>query len=309
MIKRFVIWILFGFWILSFGFAAFADGQAGLDIAVLNVGVGARPLGMGGCFVAVADNADAPYWNPAGLGFITDNEITSMQTKLSTDADHYYLSYVKPLLGGTLGVSWVQIGMGNIVTTSSEVDNNNEVVDLSSFSYFSNAYLFSYGKKVNDNLSLGLTTKYLTSDMYTVAGGQASGYSVTPAILAKRKIKDAEIRVGARVDDMVNAQTWGTGASETSPPKLCLGFAYAKSNPGLFAVDLVQTLRSGYSAALALGYEYVQEGLSMRLGYAGNGLSAGAGFESEIARVDYAFVSQMSLSTSNVHRISLSGKW
>jgi hypothetical protein len=30
--------------------------------------LGARPLGMGGAFVAVADNALAQYWNPAGLG-------------------------------------------------------------------------------------------------------------------------------------------------------------------------------------------------------------------------------------------------
>ncbi len=29
--------------------------------------VGARALGMGGVFVAVADDASAPYWNPAGL--------------------------------------------------------------------------------------------------------------------------------------------------------------------------------------------------------------------------------------------------
>ena len=30
--------------------------------------MGTRALGMGGAFVAVADDATAPYWNPAGLG-------------------------------------------------------------------------------------------------------------------------------------------------------------------------------------------------------------------------------------------------
>ena len=31
-------------------------------------GVGSRPLSLGGAFVAVADEASAVYWNPAGLG-------------------------------------------------------------------------------------------------------------------------------------------------------------------------------------------------------------------------------------------------
>ena len=30
-------------------------------------GVDARPLGMGGAFVAVANSVSAAYWNPAGL--------------------------------------------------------------------------------------------------------------------------------------------------------------------------------------------------------------------------------------------------
>ena len=40
--------------------AVVAQGQAGQDIATLKAGVGARPLGMGGAFTAIADNADAP---------------------------------------------------------------------------------------------------------------------------------------------------------------------------------------------------------------------------------------------------------
>ena len=286
--------------------SAFADGQAGLDIAVLNAGVGARPLGMGSAFTAVADNADAPYWNAAGLALINKSEITTMQTKLSTDADHYYVSYVRPALGGTLGISWIQVGLGSVNQTSSEVTDNNEVQNLSVFSYFSNAYLFSYGREVNERISVGLTAKYLTSDMYQITGGQASGYSVAPGVLIR---PTERITMGLKVDELINQQSWRTGLIECVPPVLRLGLAFRSPNPGLFAIDISQILRSGYGANASAGYEWARDGLSVRVGYAADGLTAGAGFLSGHTRVDYAFVTQQNLSTENVHRVSLTGIW
>jgi hypothetical protein len=261
---------------------------------------------MGSAFTAVADNADAPYWNPAGLGSIHKNEITTMQTKLSTDADHYYISYVRPAFGGTLGISWIQVGLGNITETSAEVDPNNEVVDLGIFSYFSNAYMLSYGRELNDRLSVGLTAKYLTSDMFQIEGGQATGYSVTPGMLYKL---GRGWKFGAKIDELINSQQWGTGTVEQVPPTLRLGLAHARSNPGLFAVDVSQILRDGYAATASVGYEWAKDGLSLRVGYGEGSLTAGAGFESGHTRVDYAYVTQRDLSRENVHRISLSGKW
>ena len=43
---------------------------------------GARPMGMGGAFTAVADDANAPYWNPAGLALNPEVSITGT-TKLN----------------------------------------------------------------------------------------------------------------------------------------------------------------------------------------------------------------------------------
>ncbi|NQT30539.1 MAG: PorV/PorQ family protein [Candidatus Saganbacteria bacterium] len=298
--------VLFGVWCLGFGNSVYADGQAGVDIAILKAGVGARPLGMGGAFTAISDNADAPAWNPGGLGFVKDNEITTMQTKLSTDANHYYVSYVRPALGGTIGISWIQVGIGDITQTSAEVDVNNEVVDLSVFSYFSNAYLVAYAKKITQKLSFGLTAKYLTSDMLQISGGHASGYSITPGLLLKFR---EGWSLGAKVDELINAQHWGTGTVEKVPPVFRLGLAYTKSRIGLFALDLAQTLRRGYSTLASVGYEWAEEGLSFRLGYATSGLTAGAGFEAGHTRVDYAYVTQPNLSRDNVHRVSLTGKW
>jgi hypothetical protein len=283
-----------------------AIGQAGTDIAILQAGVGARALGMGGAFTAVADNADAPYWNPAGLGRVTSSEITTMQTRLSTDTDHYYVSYVQPAFGGTLGISWVQVALGNISQTSAEVDYHNEVQTLGIFSYFSNAYLLSYGKDLSDKVSVGLTAKYLTSDIGQLSGGQASGYSLTPGVL----LKAPRFTLGLKVDELFNEQRWGTGTVERVPPKVRLGLAYQAPNPGLLSLDISQTVRSGYSPQISLGYEAaVFRGIAFRAGYAEGGFSAGAGFAVQHAQVDYAYVNQPSLSRENVHRISLSGVW
>jgi len=295
-------------WLLVIAGTAGAQGQAGTDIAVLKAGVGARPLGMGSAFTAVADNADAPYWNPAGLGRLDNkNEITAMQTRLSPDTDHYYISYVRPALGGTLGISWIQVGLGNINQTSSEVDVHNEVQNLSVFSYFSNAYLLSYGRNLNDHISIGLTGKYLTSDMFGVSGGQAYGYSVTPGILLRPATR---VTIGLKIDELFNQQSWGTGTVEKVPPKLRIGLAYHSPNPGLFALDISQTIKSGYAAEASVGYEWAsRDGLSLRLGYGDGGLTTGAGFTSGHTRIDYAYVTQRDLSKDNVHRISLTGIW
>ena len=41
----------------------------------LGMGIGARAVSMGGAFAAVADDASAVFWNPAGLAKLTDHQI------------------------------------------------------------------------------------------------------------------------------------------------------------------------------------------------------------------------------------------
>ena len=47
-----------------------------LTFAAFNdIGVGARPLGLGGAFVALADDSNAPNYNAAGLAYIEEIQI------------------------------------------------------------------------------------------------------------------------------------------------------------------------------------------------------------------------------------------
>jgi hypothetical protein len=285
------------------------EGQAGQEIDVLKAGVGARALGMGGAFVAIADGADAPYWNPAGLAQVDLHEITTMQTKLSTDADHYYISYVQPFMGGAFGVSWIQVGLGDIALTEAATNEYNEVVTRGIFSYFSNAYMLSYGRYLTNNISFGLTAKYLQASMQDISSGEAYGYSLTAGILYK---PSKNLSIGLKVDELVNSQKWGTGTEEQVPAKWRLGLAYLlplTSSHILISGDISQVAKEGYLAESCAGAEWKMDGLSLRVGYLNDAMTAGAGFKTGHAEVNYAYITQTELSRENVHRISLTGRW
>ncbi len=65
----------------------------------LNIGSGARALGMGGTTVATASDATAGYWNPAGLSYTRDNpSVTAMHAEYFSGVGKYdYAAAVIPL--------------------------------------------------------------------------------------------------------------------------------------------------------------------------------------------------------------------
>jgi long-subunit fatty acid transport protein len=283
---------------------AYAEATAGSDIAILGTGVGARALAMGGAYTAVADNADAPYWNPAGLSNVKQNEISIMYIPLSSDADYYYISYARPLWSGTMGASLIRAGTGTLPQASSEDD----LQGITTFGYSSTGYMLSYGFNVNPNISFGLTAKYLMSDMFQITGGESYGYSLTPGILMTMPVAGNQFAlIGAKLDDILNQQFWGTGTAEQVPSKLRIGLAYRTANLGLFAVDVSQITKAGYGADASFGYEWIRDWFALRLGYTDSILTSGIGLNLGILQLDYAHVPQSSI-TRNVHRVSVSAR-
>jgi hypothetical protein len=57
----------------------------GTGFAFLKLGVGARAMGMGSAYVALADDPTASYWNPAGLASVQGTQVTVMHNEWIVD--------------------------------------------------------------------------------------------------------------------------------------------------------------------------------------------------------------------------------
>ncbi|GEM_PF-1015521 len=132
-------------------------GQAG---AYLQAGAGVRALGLGGAFVAVANDVTAGYWNPAGLARLPEPQFAGMYSVLSLDRKYNYVAAAYPFgAAGTIGVSWVNYQVGQIEA------RDRESVVAGKFSNQENALLISYGKKLHPALALGGGIKLLRHDL------------------------------------------------------------------------------------------------------------------------------------------------
>jgi hypothetical protein len=89
----------------------------------MKIPVGARAVGMGGAFSAVADDATSPYWNPAGMVFLPYREAFLQHAEqFGSLVSHNFGGYVMPLKaqGGrraALGVTITWAGVSDIPIT------------------------------------------------------------------------------------------------------------------------------------------------------------------------------------------------
>jgi len=144
----------------------------------LKIGVG-RGAAMGEAFVAVSDDASAMFWNPSGLGTMTDREVTLQHNEWIADIRHDYLACVLPLQDfGTMGLSLTALTMGEMEILS--VDNPNTTIreDTGTGTYF-NASNFaaglSFARMFTDRLAAGLSIKAIQELVWDMS---ASGFAL-----------------------------------------------------------------------------------------------------------------------------------
>lgn len=119
----------------------------------LNIGVGARALGMGNANVASVEGVNSGYWNPAGLlKQKNDLEVGLMHAEYFAGIAKYdYVGVSKRIDSvSTAGVSILRFGVDNIPNTLDLVDANGNVDynRITTFNAVDFAMLLSYARKL-----------------------------------------------------------------------------------------------------------------------------------------------------------------
>ncbi|HYM81420.1 MAG TPA: hypothetical protein VEY91_08415, partial [Candidatus Limnocylindria bacterium] len=89
----------------------------------LKIQPGARAIGMGGAFAAVADDATAPFWNPAGMVYLPYREVIPMHSeKFGSLINHDFIGGVWPLGGANgkraaVGLALTRVAVDDIIIT------------------------------------------------------------------------------------------------------------------------------------------------------------------------------------------------
>ena len=298
----------------------------------LSIGVGARALGMGGAFVALADDASASYWNPAGLALLERGELLFMHSEqFGSLANHDYFGFVQPLAGdsrASVGISLIRFSVDHILVTRDAFEDVNgdgewqpgELIYPDRFKDDSDVeygLLLSYAREYSDRIFLGGNVKLLRQ---TLLDNTSFGMGLD---LGAMFFATPDLTVGLRLADATTSRiSWDTGTQETLAPSLSVGVRYTLSMPAALDGDLtvagdlhqafdgrdeVSQLGGGTDALLGVEY-WFKRVVAARAGSDAGNFTAGAGLRVPGVLggmgVDYAFLAHDDL--GDTHRVSAS---
>lgn len=284
----------------------------------------ARLSGMGRAHVAVSNDVQAVFSNPAGLGIVQDPELGSTYRNGVEGISYSQVSFVLPLSGisaqnvnnfGTLGVTYSHLDFGDFI--GQDASGN----DTQTFKANDHSFGVVYGKKLFTGLSAGLKFNFFNSEIDNVkANGTSTDFGI------HFRPNDSIWSTGVVVQN-TGGQTSYDGINVKPGEILLMGAALRplRGDQLIIALDAVDS--SDDSLGVRSGVEWWPcDLIALRGGYdstdqSGSGFTAGLGLQvqnfetffipAKRFRLDYAFSSANNLSregssSSGFHQVSLS---
>ena len=163
--KRIIIFTLI---FLSIPFIIFSQSKNVSKVGItaapfLEIGVGSRAIGMGGAFVATANDVSALYWNPAGIAKMRNGQVILMHTNWLADIQFEFAGVVVPLGSfGSIGAAITSLNSGEMKIRNIEYpDGTGEI-----FSTNDLAIAVSYARSLTDRFSIGFNVKYINQRIW-----------------------------------------------------------------------------------------------------------------------------------------------
>jgi len=290
----------------------------------MTYGAGARALGMGGAFVAVADDATAPYWNPAGMPSVERAAVSAMHSYTFNGLAAYDSVFGAYNLGaaGAVGGGVLMFRVDDIKDVGREVpgDPNSRPVLKGYFNWADYAFYGSYGRAVLPWLNVGANAVFIMGD-HDYEDADSSGQALDVSAKAG---PFGPFTFGLNAQNIYSRLKWDTGTVETIPTNVKLGAAYYLpvadwDSEFTFAVG-TDAKFAGYGEAAQVsageasfdfcggGEWWYRRTVAVRLGTERSAFAGGVGLATDALGfamgIDYAFLSDTGLDSS--HRASAS---
>jgi len=230
------------FLILISSSTLFAQGEAAVPF--LLIAPGARAGGMGEAGVALATDATAIFWNPAGLAFQYEDPEVDYQGEASfmhvnwlpqfnfSDLfyDFFAARYYVDEIDGMVGFGITYLNLGENVWTDA---TGNELGVFDSKEY---AITAGYATKLEENLGIGMNLKFIRSelvpsyvDVGAQKGGNATSFAVDLGVLwtPAYEFLENRLNVGANLSNFGPEVTYvNEDQADPIPTNLRMGLAY-----------------------------------------------------------------------------------
>jgi hypothetical protein len=295
------------------------------SLQFLKIGIGARPVSMGEACIANVYGVNSVFWNPAAIAYIQGGEVGFNYARWIGDLD---------LMAGAIAYNWEMIGAFSVYFVGLDYGDIEEALTISptgnldtrTGSFFTGndmAIGLSYARKFTEQLSIGISLKYLREELFTYNTSMVS-FDIGSYYDTRWK----GIRLAMTAQNFAEqARFLETKEEFEQQYELPLVFRIGWSidllggenlffggNPELhklsFNMDAVHT--NDFAERLHMGMEYwLFNKFSLRAGYRFNydegNLSVGAGLDYPVGsmnlRVDYAYVDYDFLDAT--HRLSI----